>query len=387
MRGFSRACVLAVLMVQILSACRVVLRLVRTGRGERIARADSRPEHAGTVSVIVPVRDEEARLAPCLAGLAKQGPEVGEILVVDGGSRDGTAALVWEWGGRDPRIRLIDANPIPSDWNGKPWGLQVGLENASDDARWILTVDADVRPEPPLVSSLLAHATARNLRVMSVATPQRVSGMAEAPVHTSLLASLVYRYGIPGHAYDDPDDVQANGQCFLIDRHTLVQAGGFASVAGSIVEDVSLARRCAAMGIPVGFYEPERSAAMVTVEMYGGWYDALKNWSRSLPMRDRQSGASWWVRMVEMTATQGLPAFMLAIASGWKAMPLRALVVRVSGVLMMIRLGTQAGMARAYVELPHTHWLGVAGDPIAVAVIVIQALRREHRWRGRAVRR
>lgn len=385
MRASIRLLMGLLLAAQLLAAIRVIARLMRTGRGERIARVESSAAGIGSVAVIVPVLDEEARLGPCLEGLVAQGDEVREILVVDGGSTDDTAGVVRCWAERDPRIRYIDASPVPFGWNGKPWGLHAGSNNVPEDVRWILTIDADVRPGPFLVASLLAHARARDLRVMSVATPQRVSGPAEAPVHTSLLATLVYRYGIPGHAYAAPDDVQANGQCFLIDRETLATIGGFASVARSMIEDVTLARRCAAMGVPAGFYEPDPTAALVTVEMYAGWYDALQNWSRSLPMRDRQSGPSWWARMADMTLTMGVPALVLVTGAVSTSMPFRSLALRLNAGLVAMRIGTQAGMSRAYVALPSTHWLGVLLDPVAMAILWRQALRHVHRWRGRPV--
>jgi dolichol-phosphate mannosyltransferase len=385
-RSPQRTLIAALLLLQVVAAIRVISRLLRTGGGSRIQPATSLSVNTGSVAVIVPVLDEEARLGPCLRGLAAQGAEVRAILVVDGGSTDATREVVQQWSARDARIRFIDASPIPPGWNGKPWGLHAGSLDLPDAIRWILTIDADVRPGPGLVASILAHADARGLRVMSVATPQRVSGMAEAPVHSSLLATLVYRYGIPGHAYAEPDDVQANGQCFLIDRVTLERVGGFESVRQSIVEDVSLARRCAAMGTPVGFYEPERSAAMVTVEMYDGWYDAVRNWSRSLPMRDRSSRAPWWGRMADMTLTMGVPVPMLASALVWRSMSFRSLALRLNLGLLATRIGTQAGMARAYVGLPPTHWLGVVLDPGVVVLLWWQARRRVHRWRGRVVR-
>ncbi|HEV2108170.1 MAG TPA: glycosyltransferase, partial [Thermomicrobiales bacterium] len=68
------------------------------------------------------------------------------------------------------------------------------------------------------------------------------SGMAEGVIHPSLLATLVYRFGIPGQATDDVAKVQANGQCFLLERETLDSIGGFTSVQDSVCEDVTLAR-------------------------------------------------------------------------------------------------------------------------------------------------
>jgi dolichol-phosphate mannosyltransferase len=386
MRGGLRFLVGLLLTAQVVGGIRVVARLVRTGRGDRIRAVTDRVQIGATVSVIVPVLNEEHRLGPCLAGLSRQGAAVREILVVDGGSDDGTGALVAAWTARDPRIRLIDASPVPADWNGKPWGLNVGALQSDGNSRWLLTVDADVRPMPALVPSLLAHAGRHRLGALSVATPQLVSDKWEAPVHSSLLATLVYRYGIPGQVFHDPDAVQANGQCFLIDRTVLEAAGGFEAVARSLVEDVTLARRCVRAGLRYGFFEPEGVGSLVTVEMYMNWYDALSNWSRSLPMRDREAGLGWVARMMDMTVTMGVPVPMLALAARWRAMPFRSLVVRLNAVLLLTRIGTQAGMARAYVEIPATNWLAVLLDPIAVAVLLRQACRHEHRWRGRIAR-
>ena len=70
---------------------------------------------------------------PCLDGLLAQGPEVGEILIVDGGSTDGTRDLVRAYARRDRRLRLVEAGPAPDDWNGKVWGLDVGERALSSE--------------------------------------------------------------------------------------------------------------------------------------------------------------------------------------------------------------------------------------------------------------
>ncbi|MDQ4044012.1 MAG: glycosyltransferase [Chloroflexota bacterium] len=385
MRGVSNALVGLLLVSQALAALRVILRLARTAQGDRILETDE-IAGAGAVSVIVPVLNEEHRLGPCLLGLSRQGEAVREILVVDGGSTDGTRALAEAWAARDPRIRFIDASPVPDGWNGKPWGLHTGAMSIDPGSRWLLTIDADVRPEPMLATSLLAHAERHALGALSVATHQRVSGLIEAPIHTSLLATLVYRYGIPGRIFNNPDAVQANGQCFLIERSALDIVGGFLTVAQSLVEDVTLARRCVLAGVRYGFFEPAHDGALVTVEMYADWYDALSNWSRSLPMRDRDSGVSWASRMADQALSMGAPVPVLALAAVWRRMPHRSLAIRLNAGLLSTRIGTQAGMTRAYVALPVTHWIAVLLDPVAVAILMGQACRREHRWRGRVVR-
>ncbi|MBA2470614.1 MAG: glycosyltransferase [Chloroflexia bacterium] len=376
------------LIVQLIAAIRVIARLIASANGQRIVTVTPDTSLSpGSVTVIVPVLNEAKRLGPCLEGLIAQPGIVTSILVVDGGSRDGTQALVERFGARDSRIRLVDAAPVPDDWNGKTWGLQVGWEQLDPDTAWVLTVDADVRPRPALVASLLGHAATTGLEAFSVATPQRLSGGGEAIVHPALLATLVYRYGIPGSATTDVDAVQANGQCFLARVDALQRIGGFWSGRGAISEDVTIARSLVARGVAVGFFEPADGVELVDVEMYDGWRDAWRNWTRSLPMRDHHSGPRWWVRMLDMTLTMGLPIVVLlaSVRRLRSGSPDRQLLIRLNIGLVAMRYGVAAGLRRAYRETPPTSWLAPLLDPAACVKLWLAALRRHHEWRGRLI--
>ncbi|MBA2277584.1 MAG: glycosyltransferase, partial [Chloroflexia bacterium] len=357
---------------QAIAAVRVVIRLARTANGRRIEASDE--VSRDSLAVIVPVLNEVDRLGPCLEGLGAQPGTVREIIVVDGGSTDGTQALVEAFAVRDQRIRLVDAAPVPAGWNGKAWGLVVGRRHLDPAVRWVLTIDADVRPAPGLAAALLAHARREGVGALSVATAQALSGPAEALLHPAMLTTLVYRYGIPGHRVVASDAVQANGQCFLLQTDVLDRAGGFASGRNSVCEDVTLARSVADAGELVGFYE---APGLIAAAMYAGWQDAWRNWPRSLPMRDRFAGRGWWVRMVEVTLAQGLPLPMLAVAGTRRGRAWRLLRL-VNLVLLLTRLGTLAGTRRAYLTAPPTYWLSPLTDPLVVAALWRGALRRRH---------
>jgi dolichol-phosphate mannosyltransferase len=369
---------------QVLAAWGVLDRLRRTAGGARVAPVGP-AEAAGQgeqVSVVVPVLDEAERLGPCLEGLLLQGPEVAEVIVVDGGSVDGTAALVRGYQDRDSRVRLVDASPVPADWNGKAWGLQVGLQRSSPAGHWLLTIDADLRPGPGLAGALVAHARREGLSVLSVATAQVVSGAGEALVHPALLTTLVYRLGAPGRATRRIAEVQANGQCFLVRREVLIGAGGFAPARASLCEDVTLARHLARAGHAVGFYE---SDVPVAVRMYSGGREAWRNWPRSLTLRDRYAGWLPVLGLLEVTLVQALPLPLLVWLLGgrrWGSLE-GGVLVGVNGVLGAVRLGVLGGTARAYREAPWTYWLSPLLD-IPVALALWRSLgRREHTWRGR----
>src|SRR5689334_6237147 len=167
---------------QAAAGIRVAMRLVRTASGSKI-RACDRALPEARVTAIVPALNEERRLAPCLEGLIAQPPEVVEILVVDGGSTDDTRRLAGAYAARDRRVRLIVARTPPCGWNGKAFSLQAGLDLADPACGWLLTVDADVRPEPALARSLLAHIRESGAAAVSVAPLLHLSGVAEAVVH------------------------------------------------------------------------------------------------------------------------------------------------------------------------------------------------------------
>lgn len=387
------AALVPVVAVQAALAVRVVLRLMRTARGLRIMPPNGTPLDASErISVLVPVLNEYARLAPCLDGLLAQGPEVAEMLVIDGGSTDGTQSLVAHYVARDSRMQLIDASPAPLDWNGKTWGLDVGLRHASRAARWVLTIDADVRPAPTLAQALLAHTRRTGDAALSVATLQHLSGASEALIHPALLATLVYRFGSPGHRTRRVHEVQANGQCMLLRRDLLDRYGGFAAVRESICEDITLARMLASNGVPVGFYE---AGDLVAVRMYEGAGDTWRNWSRSLPLRDRYFGIAGVIGLLEVALIQALPLplLLVALAVGTTRAPSSPrllayrLVLAVEGLLVALRLGVLAGTARAYSQPPWTYWLSPVLDLPVACKLMQQALRRRHSWRGRVLLR
>jgi dolichol-phosphate mannosyltransferase len=364
-------------LVQALAGIRVVLRLARTVRGQRIELSDA-PLPGERVTVLVPVLNERDRLGPCLTGLIAQPGEVVEILVVDGGSSDGTQDLVEMFATRDDRVRLVGANPITTGWNGKAHGLQVGLDRADPCSAWILTVDADVRPAPDLVRSLLSHAIGTEVAATSIATTQKLSGVTEGIVHPALLTTLVYRFGIPGHLTQRVAAVQANGQCALYRREPLERSGGFASARASVCEDVTTARALATNGYAVGFHE---SDGLASVEMYASWSDAWTNWTRSLPLRDRYAGRACWLGLTEVSLAQALPLPMLLML--WRFVPRPRFAVAINGLLVLVRLGVLGGTARAYAWRPWTYWLSPLVDvPVAVQ-LWRSALRRTHVWRGR----
>jgi dolichol-phosphate mannosyltransferase len=363
--------------IQIVLAWRFFRQVWATLGGERIPASGETPD-VGSVSVIVPVLNEAERLAPCLESLVDQGDEVGEIIIADGGSTDGTTSLVERFAERDSRIRIERAHPVADDWNGKAWGLQAGLQSVSLFAEWVVTIDADVRLANNAVASAVSFARRANVPFLSVATRQRADTPGLAFVHPSLLSTLVYRFGIPGKTAKRLDDVQANGQFAVYDRKSLVRAGGLKIAQNSICEDVTLARHLFLSGYEVGFYESEAESETA---MYADGLECLRNWPRSLSLRDRFMPDAGLRGLMNLAFLQVLPLITVI----WVPRSVRAQTafMRVNRFLFGARLGVLIGMRRAYSRRRWTYWLSPLCDPISLIAYVSSLLKREHHWRGR----
>jgi dolichyl-phosphate beta-glucosyltransferase len=115
------------------------------GRGAGGGRG--RPPHGyncglQSLSILIPAYNEEARLPSTLATLKGflKGREFRfvEVVVIDDGSRDGTAKAVVEFGKSHPEFRLL-SNPGN---RGKGYAVRHGMQEARGE--WVLFTDADL---------------------------------------------------------------------------------------------------------------------------------------------------------------------------------------------------------------------------------------------------
>jgi glycosyltransferase involved in cell wall biosynthesis len=95
-----------------------------------------------SLSVVIPAYNEERRLPETLRRLAgfldQAGRSQAEVIVVDDGSRDGTAKVVEQWAACDPRFKLL-RNPCNK---GKGYAVRHGMLKAV--GAWRLMTDADL---------------------------------------------------------------------------------------------------------------------------------------------------------------------------------------------------------------------------------------------------
>lgn len=358
-------------MRRIIRLLSLVLRLaagtVAVGRLARVATAAPpvRPTITPiqSISVVIPARDEAGRIGPLLERIVGA-PGVTEVIVVDDQSSDNTAVLATSAG-----AGVVDGRALPDGWAGKAWALQQGIEAATGE--WVVTFDADTRPDPGLPRALVSRALGDRLDLLTVGGRFDCPTRGSRVLHPAMLTSLVYRFGPPGAAAA-PHRALANGQCMTFERTSLLAAGGMTAVCGEVVEDVALARWMARDGATIGFLD---AGEMLQVRMFESLGETWRGWGRSLALPGVESRRRQLLDLGVLVIAQVLPLPRLLFGRGD--------IIDVG--LLAARLGTLVGTRSAYERVDAAYWLSPVADAAAAAAIAL-GIRRggTQNWRGRS---
>ena len=119
------------------------------------------------VTVVIPARNEEKRIAKCVKSFAGT-----RVIVVDDASTDRTAELA-----RTAGAEVIEAPPLLPGVKGKPNALWAGAQLAR--TTYVLFVDADTTFSPQFLASAIKHASNRQVVLASAFLKQKYGSLAE----------------------------------------------------------------------------------------------------------------------------------------------------------------------------------------------------------------
>ena len=200
------------------------------------------------VSVVTTVLDERSAADDLLGSLTRQLGEQDEIIVVDGGSTDGTPEAVREWSGRDGRVRLIE---VPGA--NIPAGRNAGIGAAEHDV--VALTDAGCRPVPGWLAAIRAAFGERapadlvtGVYRVEASTPfEHALAAADYPVPEEARrpGPLVQAYGrLLGRTFDPS---MPTGRSVAFTREAWRAAGGFPEHLAT-AEDVTFGRAVVSAG-------------------------------------------------------------------------------------------------------------------------------------------
>lgn len=239
-------------------------------------RFDAADGRAPLVSIIVPAKDEGARIEKCLNSLRAQDYPNFEILVVDDRSQDDTAAVIARIARRDPRVRLLQIDELPPNWTGKSHALHVAQQEARGE--WLFFVDADATLDPFCLSIVLHDCLAAGSDMQSL-VPTSLSGSFLCRIAQPLAGTLLLCLYPVTHVNRGTtrESGFAVGAFILIHRDAYDVIGGHEGVRGSVVEDIELGRNARSHGIRLRVVP---APDLARVHMYSSVKQFVSGWCR-----------------------------------------------------------------------------------------------------------
>jgi chlorobactene glucosyltransferase len=240
----------------------------------RAAKARSGP----LVSVLIPARNEEANLGPCLASLQSQSYQNYEILVIDDNSTDSTAAIARAAAEKDRRVRFFSGAALPEDWYGKPYALEQLSRKAKGDI--FIFTDADTIHGPDSVSWAVSNLAGSRADFISGYIKQDLLSLGERL--TVPLMFFLTGFAIPigfNRVFKNGTFAAAVGQFIAVRSDVFRRAGGFEPVKKKTSEDIYFVRHIREQGYKTLFLDIKKH---VHCRMYHGYRAAMRGIGKNI---------------------------------------------------------------------------------------------------------
>ncbi|MEU4567215.1 glycosyltransferase family 2 protein [Micromonospora sp. NPDC023956] len=349
-----------------------------------LRRPADRPGRVGEpVAVLLPVRDEAARVTPCLRALLAQRdvPEL-RIVVLDDGSTDGTAEVVRAVVDGDPRVTLLTGVTPPPGWLGKPHACHQLAQRADPAATALVFVDADVVLAPGAVAAAVAELRAARVTLLSPYPRILVATVGDRLVQP--LLQWLWLTFLPLRAMERsarPSLAAAGGQFLVVDRAGYTAAGGHAAVRDRVLEDIELARAVKRAGGRIALADGSRLA---DCRMYDTWPQLRDGYTKSL-----------WASFGHPGAAAAVLALLGLLYVAPPLLLVAALLAGAPTVAALAGAGYLLGVTGRVVSARATGgrwWPDALAHPVSVVVLGWLTVRSYHlrkrrrlSWRGRPV--
>jgi len=362
--------------------CLLYFRNVRLFR-KPVALDNATPER---ISVLIPARNEEAGIAAALgAVLSNEGVEL-EVIVLDDGSTDRTAAIVGEFAANDGRVRLATAPPLPSDWCGKQHAcFQLSLLAKYDV---ITFLDADVRLGPMALKRMVGFLRTSGASLVS-GFPRQETGTVGEKLIVPLIHWLLLCY-LPLGRMRASLQVGLGAGCgqwftTTAEAYSKVGGHGLPLVRASLHDGVKLPRAYRQCGLKTDLCDAGSDAVCRMYRSTGQvWNGFAKNAREGL-------GAPGliWVWTILLLLGQVSPYVLLYRFDMFHYGPFNA-----EAVINYVPFWPLILMAFGMSLAPRIHaairfqqsWIGVVCHPLAIiALLAIQWYATVRSWLGRPV--
>ena len=324
-----------------------------------------------SLSVLIPVRNEEKNIGMLLGSLAMLPYGKAEIIVYDDGSTDGTAEVVAACARVDGRVRWIRGGELPEGWTGKNHACHRLAGEAKNE--FLLFLDADVTVGEDLLNRAVSFASGHRLALLSMFPRQKMRSRGEkivVPFMFRILLSLLPLFLIRRCRWSSFS--AANGQMMLFHGVTYRRYRFHEKVRDRMAEDIEIMRLVKRLRLKgdtlVGRKEIE-------CRMYRSYLEGVNGFSRNIFSMFGNNLA-----FLLLYAVTGLAGLIVMLFLPWQ--------FAAAYVLMVISLNSLIAATSRQRLKDNLTWLlpGIAAFYHIAFLALRRRAGRNFEWKGRKIR-
>jgi len=277
----------------------------------RVVRARSAQTINASVSILVPMRNEERNVDAVVSALLKSTSLTNsELIVLDDNSDDATAQLLVKY----PGIAVHSGIALPDGWLGKNFACHQLVTHSTGE--YLVFVDADVRLAPEAIAAAITYMNELGWDFISP-YPREIAEtfierMIQPLLQWSWLSSVPLRFAEKGKF---ASMIIANGQFMVIKRSAYLATGGHKAIRQEVLDDLELARLLVKNGFKGGVAD---GSDVASCRMYQNGNDLASGYTKSL-WRAFGSPLGSLLTVIFLFATGVLPQILAQVGFtvGW----------------------------------------------------------------------
>jgi hypothetical protein len=338
-----------------------------------ILRSPGPPGNHNRISVLIPARNEAANIATALDAVLKNTHSNFEVIVLDDGSTDGTAAIVHRFTAQDARVRLESAPPLPAGWCGKMFACNMLSNLASGDL--LVFIDADVALAQNALTALDGFMNAHPSIAYASGVPRQITATFAEKLIVPLINFLLVAFlPIAAMRRDiNPGYGAGCGQLVVVRAQDYRTVGGHAAIRRTLHDGLMLPRLFREKGLATDLFD---GTEVATCHMYSGCTEVWRGFGKNA-----REG---------LATIRALPLWTIILGLGQIA-PYVLLAIGIAPIISLTAALVSLATRLLITGRTRGSWLGAACHPLGIlALLAIQwaalargLLKQPSLWRGR----
>lgn len=221
------------------------------------------------ISVLIPARNEENKIGPCVNSLLAQDYPNFQVIVLNDNSTDRTGEILDGICQKDKRLSVINGKQLPHDWLGKPWACHQLYQAA--DGEYLMFTDSDTVHSPQTLSNTAAAMIEEKADMISI-IPRHILGSLSEKLVMPMFALGVFAVS-PIVRRLRPRSVtmiSSSGKLMMFKRRAYEGCGGFKGIKQNVLDDLELPQKIREAGFRYRLFDGTNN---VSCRMYHNYQE------------------------------------------------------------------------------------------------------------------